>query len=391
MAIPAVLPTYARADVAFEKGEGAYLTDTAGRRYLDFGAGIAVTGIGHCHPHLVEAISRQAATLMHTSNLYQIPGQQKLAERLVQATFADTVFFANSGAEANECAIKMARRYQHINGHPERYRILTFVNAFHGRTLATIAATGQEKVLHGFGPKVEGFDQVPLGDPAAVEAAVTEETAAIMVEPVQGEGGIFVAPDGFLKALREICDKRGLLLIFDEIQCGMGRTGRFLACEWSGVSPDIATLGKSIGGGFPTAACLATEKAGTALTAGTHRSTFGGNPLAMAAANAVMDIVLAPGFMDHVQAISKRLWDGLKALRDRNDSVIEEVRGRGLIIGLKPRVPNGELIDRLRAEGLLAIAAADNVVRLLPPLTITEREVDEAVGILEKVCCGAAS
>jgi acetylornithine/N-succinyldiaminopimelate aminotransferase len=385
------MPTYARADVAFEKGEGAYLWDSQGRRYLDFGTGIATAGLGHCHPHVVEAITKQAATLMHCSNLYQIPGQQKLAERLVAHTFADTVFFANSGAEANECAIKMARRYQHVSGHPERYRVITFVNAFHGRTLATIAATGQEKVLHGFGPKVEGFDQVKLGDLKAVEAAIGPETAAIMVEPIQGEGGIFVCPDGFLKGLRALADQHGLLLMYDEIQSGLGRTGKFLASEWWGVPPDVVTLGKSIGNGFPTAACLATENAAKGLTAGTHGSTFGGNPLAMAAANAVLDVVFEPGFLDHVQAMAKRLWAGLEELRKRNDSVIEEVRGKGLIIGLKPRIPNGELVDKLRAAGLITIPAADNAVRLLPPLTITEKEVDEALAILADVCCGAGS
>jgi acetylornithine/N-succinyldiaminopimelate aminotransferase len=385
------MPTYARADVAFEKGEGAYLTDSQGRRYLDFGTGIATAGLGHSHPHVVEAIAKQAATLMHCSNLYQIPGQQKLAERLVKHTFADTVFFANSGAEANECAIKLARRYQHVSGHPERYRIITFTNCFHGRTLATVAATGNEKVLHGFGPKVDGFDQLPIGDLKAVEAMITPETAAILIEPVQGEGGIFVVPDDFLKGLRQLCDRHGLLLMYDEIQSGLGRTGKFLAGEWAAVTPDVATLGKSIGNGFPTACCMATENAAKGLTAGTHGSTFGGNPLAMAAANAVMDVVFEPGFFDHVQAMGKRLWAGLEAMRERNDSTIELVRGRGLIIGLKTRTPNGEVVDKLRAEGLLTIPAADNVVRLLPPLIITEKEVDEALAIIEKVCVGAAS
>ncbi len=391
MSITAVMPTYARTDVAFEKGEGSYLTDSTGRRYLDFGTGIATAGIGHCHPHLAEAIAKQAATLMHCSNLYNIPGQQKMADRLVAATFADSVFFANSGAEANECAIKMARRYQHVSGHPERYRIITFENCFHGRTLATIAATGAEKVLQGFGPKVEGFDQVAYGDLKATEAAITNETAAIMVEAVQGEGGFFVAPDGFLEGLRKLCDKHGLLLVDDEIQTGMGRTGSFLAFEQWGVKPDIATLGKSIGGGFPTAACIATEEAAKGMTAGTHGSTYGGNPLAMAAANATMDVVLEPGFMDHVQAMSKKLRAGVEAIRDRNDSVIELVRGKGLMIGLKTRVPNGDIVNKLRDAGMLTVPAGDNVVRLLPPMNVSEAEVDEALAIIEKVCVGDGS
>ncbi|MEQ9639334.1 MAG: aspartate aminotransferase family protein [Alphaproteobacteria bacterium] len=386
MSITAVMPTYARTDVAFEKGEGSYLTDSTGRRYLDFGTGIATAGIGHCHPHLAEAIAKQAATLMHCSNLYNIPGQQKMADRLVAATFADSVFFGNSGAEANECAIKMARRYQHVSGHPERYRVITFENCFHGRTLATIAATGAEKVLQGFGPKVDGFDHVPFGDLKATEGAISNETAAIMVEAVQGEGGFFVAPDGFLEGLRKLCDKHGLLLIADEIQTGMGRTGTFLAFEQFGVKPDIATLGKSIGGGFPTAACIATAEAAKGMTAGTHGSTYGGNPLAMAAANATMDVVLEAGFMDHVQAMSKRLRAGVEAIRDRNDSLIELVRGKGLMIGLKTRVPNGEIVNKLRDAGMLTVPAGDNVVRLLPPMTVSEAEIDEALAIIEKIC-----
>ncbi|HZD25656.1 MAG TPA: aspartate aminotransferase family protein [Alphaproteobacteria bacterium] len=384
--ISAVMPTYARADVAFSRGEGAYLFDTEGRKYLDFTSGIATVCLGHSHPHLVEAIQKQAAMVMHTSNLFRVEGQERLARRLVEATFADTVFFANSGAEANECAIKTARRYHYANGHPERYRIITFENAFHGRTLATIAATGQKKVLEGFGPKVEGFDQVPLGDLSATTAAIGEATAAIMVEPLQGEGGIIPCPEGFLRSLRQLCDEHGLLLVLDEIQSGMGRTGRFLAHEWEGITPDIATLGKGIGGGFPLGACLATAEAAKGMVAGTHGSTYGGNPLAMAAGNAVLDVVLAPGFLEHVEKMGKRLMGRLEDLRRRNDSVIEEVRGKGLLIGVKCRVPNTEMVAALRRHGMLVPGAGDNAIRLLPPLTVEETEIDEAIAILEEVC-----
>lgn len=383
--IPAVLPTYARADVAFDRGEGCYLYGTDGRRYLDLTSGIAVVGLGHSHPHLVKEIQAQAAKLMHCSNLFGIPGQERLAQRLVDATFADTVFFSNSGAEANECAIKMARRYQYVTGHPERYRIITFDQAFHGRTLATIAATGQEKVLNGFGPKVDGFDQVPLGDIEALKAAITEATAAVMIEPVQGEGGIRSAPEGFLEEVRALCDARGLLLIMDEIQCGMGRTGRLLAHEWSGAKPDIATLGKGIGGGFPLGACLATEKAAQGMTAGTHGSTYGGNPLAMAAGNAVLDVMLEPGFLERVVEMGEKFRARLKKTLERNDSVFDEIRGRGLLLGLRCRKPNGDVVNALRKRGVLVVAAGENVVRLLPPLVVTEAEIAEAGEALDAV------
>ena len=377
------MPTYGRADVAFERGEGAYIYDTDGKRYLDFGAGIAVVCLGHSHPHLVGAIREQAGRLMHTSNLYEIPGQTRLAERLAKNTFADTMFFTNSGAEANECAIKTVRRYHSNDGHPERYRIITFSDAFHGRTLATIAATGQEKILAGFGPKVDGFDHVPYGDVKATADAITEETAAIMIEPIQGESGIQMLPDGVLEDLRALCDERGLLLVFDEVQCGMGRTGRLLAHEWTGGQPDIASLGKGIGGGFPLGACLATEKAAAGMTAGTHGSTYGGNPLAVAAGNAVLDVMLAEGFLDHVNEMGALLAERLGGLRERNDSLIEEVRGKGLMWGIKCRVPPGDLVNALRAHGLLTVPAGDNVVRLLPPLTIDESHIEEAIQCLE--------
>ena len=382
----AVLPTYARADVAFVKGEGCYLHASDGRRYLDFTSGIAVASLGHCHPHVVEEIRRQAGTLMHCSNLFVIPGQERLAERLCANTFADYVFFANSGAEANECAIKMARRYQHAKGKPERFRIVTFENAFHGRTLATIAATGQEKILHGFGPKVDGFDTVPVGDLQALRAAITDATAALMIEPVQAEGGVLPLPAGFLAELRRLCDQHGLLLILDEIQTGMGRTGKLLAHEWTGVKPDIATLAKALGNGLPVGACLATKAAGEAMSKGSHGSTFGGNPMAVAAGNAVLDVMLAPGFLERVQATAKNLRERAQQLCQRNDTVFEDVRGQGLLLGLKCRKPNNEVVDAARRHGLLLVAAGDNVVRLLPPLVIEQPQIDEAMGALENVC-----
>jgi acetylornithine/N-succinyldiaminopimelate aminotransferase len=383
--IPAVLPTYARADVAFDRGEGCYLYGTDGRRYLDLTSGIAVVGLGHSHPHLVAEVQAQAGRLMHCSTLFNIPGQEKLAKRLVDATFADSVFFSNSGAEANECAIKMARRYQFVAGHPERYRIVTFDQAFHGRTLATIAATGQEKVLNGFGPKVDGFDHVPVGDMAALKAAITEQTAAVMIEPIQGEGGVRLVSDGFLREVRALCDARGLLLIMDEVQSGMGRTGRLLAHEWTGVKPDIATLGKGIGGGFPLGACLATEAAAKGMTAGTHGSTYGGNPLACAAGNAVLDVMLAPGFLSNVSKQGEKLQSRLKKVLERNDSVFEELRGRGLLLGLKARKPAGDVVNALRKRGVLAVSAGDNVVRIIPPLVIEDAQIEEAGAALEAV------
>jgi len=382
---PAVMPTYGRIDVAFERGDGAYLYDTTGRRFLDFASGIATVCLGHGHPHMVEALQKQVGTLMHTSNLFRIAGQERLAERLTANSFADVVFFCNSGAEANECAIKAARRYQHVSGRPERFRIITFENAFHGRTLATIAATGQEKILEGFGPKVEGFDHVPF-DLDAVRTAIGSETAAIMVEPVQGEGGVIPVPDGFLEGLRQICDEHGLLLIYDEIQSGMGRTGRLLAHEWADARPDLVTLGKGIGGGFPVGACLATTEAAKGMTAGTHGSTYGGNPLAMAAGNAVLDVILEPDFLANVTRMGDLLFERLEDLRKRNDSVIELIRGKGLFVGIKCKVPNADVVTGLRERGVLAVPAGDNVVRFLPPLIIGESEIDEAIGALEDVC-----
>jgi len=382
--ITPVLPTYARIDIAFVRGEGASLFAQDGTRYLDFGGGIAVNALGHAHPHLVKTLSEQAGKLWHTSNLYRIPDQERLAKRLVDATFADTVFFGNSGVEAIEASIKMARRYQYKNGHPERFRTITFEGAFHGRTLAAIAAGGQAKYLEGFGPKTDGFDQVPFGDIKAVEAAIVLETAAILIEPVQGEGGLRPAPPEFLRALRKLCDERDLMLIFDEVQTGVGRTGKLFAHEWSGVAPDIMAIAKGIGGGFPMGACLATERAASGMTAGSHASTFGGNPLAMAVGNAVLDIVLAPGFLEHVRDVANYARQQLAGLVAAHPKVFEDVRGEGLMLGLKMRVPNTEFAARLFAHKMLAVGAGDNVVRLLPPLVIGEGEVREALTLLSE-------
>ncbi|MCX7327637.1 MAG: aspartate aminotransferase family protein [Hyphomicrobiales bacterium] len=382
--ITPILPTYSRADVAFERGEGPWLIATTGERYLDFGSGIAVNSLGHSHPHLVKTLQEQAAKLWHTSNLYQMPEGRRLAERLIAATFADTVFFCNSGAEANEAAIKMARKFHASHGHPERFRIITFEGAFHGRTLATIAAGGQKKYLEGFGPKVDGFDQVPFGDHEALKAAITTETAAIMIEPIQGEGGLRPVPAQCLRGLRALCDEHGLLLIMDEVQTGVGRTGKLFAHEWSGIAPDIMSIAKGIGGGFPMGACLATEAAAVGMTAGTHGTTFGGNPLAMAVGNAVLDVVLAEGFLDHVNALSISFRQKLAAFADSHPRVIEGVRGEGLLTGIKTRVPNTEFQAAARAAGLLSVGAGDNVVRLIPPLTITEADLSEAMVRLER-------
>ena len=379
-----LLPTYARAPIALERGEGAWAITADGTRYLDFGAGIAVNALGHAHPHLVEALTQQAQRIWHTSNLYTMPDGEKLARRLCEATFAERVFFTNSGAEANECAIKMARKYHAAKGHPERYRIVTFEGAFHGRTLATIAAGGQQKYIDGFGPKVDGFDQVPFDDEAALRAAIGPETAALMIEPIQGEGGLRSVPMRFLKRLRELCDEHGLMLIFDEIQTGVGRTGKFFAYEHYGVAPDIMSIAKGIGGGFPMGACLATEEAASGMTLGTHGTTFGGNPLAMAVGNAVLDVILAPGFLDHVQKTALRLRQSLAQLKDQHPQVIEEIRGEGLMLGLKLKTPNTDFVVQARAAGLLVVAAGDNVVRLLPPLIIGESDVAEGVARLDK-------
>ena len=381
-----LLPTYARVDLAFERGEGAWLVATNGDRYLDFTSGVAVNALGHAHPHLLEAIAEQAKKVLHVSNLYRVPEAERLAERLCAASFADVVFFANSGAEAMECAIKMARKYQSANGKPERYRIITFEGAFHGRTLATLAAGGQKKYLDGFGPVAEGFDQVPFGDLEATKRAIGVETAAILIEPIMGEGGVRVVPPEFLRALRRLCDEHGLVLVFDEVQSGMGRSGELFAYQRYGVAPDIMGLAKALGGGFPIGACLATSEAANGMTTGTHGSTFGGNPLAMAAGNAVLDVMLADGFLARVQRISLVLKQKLAEIKDHYPGVIAEVRGEGLLVGLRLEVPNGQLVDELRAEKMITVAAGDNVVRLLPPLIVSEEDVAEGVRRIDRAC-----
>jgi acetylornithine/N-succinyldiaminopimelate aminotransferase len=373
----ALYETFARVPLTFDRGEGAWLITDKGERYLDFAAGIAVNSLGHGHPHLVAALTEQAAKLWHVSNLYEIPDQRRLAERLAEASFADKVFFTNSGAEALECAIKTARRYQYVNGHAERFRTITFEGAFHGRTLATIAAGGQQKYLEGYGPKVDGFDQVPFDDIDAAEKAITAETAAILVEPVQGEGGIRAMPVQSLKRLRQLCDKHGLVLIFDEVQCGIGRTGKLFAYEWAGIAPDLMAIAKGIGGGFPMGACLATDEAAKGMTAGVHGTTFGGNPLAMAVGNAVLDVVLADGFLEDVQRKALLMKQGLAAIADEFPEVIEGIRGTGLMLGLKCAMPNAKVNMALRDQKLLAVPAGDNVIRLLPPLTVTDAEIQD--------------
>jgi len=388
---PAVMATYARQDLVFERGEGAWLITPTQERYLDFASGVAVNVLGHAHPRLVAALTEQAHKLWHTSNLYRVAGQERLAERLARVTFADRVFFCNSGAEACEAAIKAARRYHHVGGRPERWRLVTFEGAFHGRTLATIAAAGSEKYLEGFGPPVEGFDHVPFADLAATEQAIGPETAAILIEPIQGEGGVNVAPLAFLRDLRALCDKHGLLLILDEVQCGMGRTGKLFAHEWAGITPDLMAVAKGIGGGFPLGALLATEAAAKGMTAGAHGSTFGGNPLATAVGNAVLDAVLEPGFLDGVRQRTLRLKQALAAVKDRHPDVIEEVRGEGLLTGLKLKVPVGDVIKAAAAEKLLVVGASGNVVRLLPPLNVAEEEIAEAAERLSRALDGIAS
>jgi acetylornithine/N-succinyldiaminopimelate aminotransferase len=387
----ALLPTYARSELSFARGEGAYLYTTSGERYLDFASGVAVTALGHAHPHLVKALTQQAKKLWHVSNLHQIPEQARLAERLTDATFADYVFFANSGAEAVECGIKAARRYHFMHGAPERYRLITFEGAFHGRTLATIAAGGQAKHLEGFGPPVEGFDQIEAGDIKKVKAAIGNATAGILIEPIMGEGGMREVSWRFLQDLRALCDDEGILLLLDEVQTGMGRTGRLFAHEWAGITPDIMATAKGLGGGFPVGACLMTGAVGSAMTAGSHGSTFGGNPLAMAVGNAVLDVVLEDGFLERVAQMGLRLKQRLAALKDEHNEIIDEVRGQGLMLGLKCKVPNLKLLEALRAEKLLTVQAGDNVVRFLPPLIVGEAEIDAACVKLEAACVALKS
>ena len=381
---------YARSPLSFEKGEGVWLEATDGTRYLDFAAGVAVNSLGHSHPQLVEALKSQAEKLWHVSNLYTIPIQEQLGRRLCDVTFADQVFFCNSGAEANEAAIKTARRYFFENGQSERFHIITFEGAFHGRTLATIAAGGQENYLKGFGPKVSGFDQVPLDDIKALKSAIGPQTAAIMIEPVLGEGGIQTARPEFLRELRAICDQQELILILDEVQCGVGRTGKLFAHEWAGIEPDVMTIAKGIGSGFPLGACLAKSEYAKVMVGGTHGTTFGGNPLAMAVGNAVLDVILAEGFLDHVHQMGNLLKQNLAEVLDTCPKLFEEIRGEGLMLGLKCKIPNAEVLEGFREENLLTVAGGDNVVRFLPPLIVTEDEIrtakEKILKAAEKLC-----
>ena len=382
----AVMGTYGRQNLVFERGEGSWLITTSGTRYLDFGSGVAVNALGHAHPRLVAALTEQAGKLWHTSNLYRVAGQEQLAARLGAATFAERVFFCNSGAEACEGAIKVARRAHFVAGRTERVRIITFAGAFHGRTLTALAAAGNEKYLEGFGPPAEGFDQVAFLDTDAAEAAIGPETAAIMVEPIQGEGGVHVATPEFLRALRTLCDRYGVYLILDEVQCGMGRTGKLFAHEWAGITPDIMAIAKGIGGGFPVGAILATAAVSEGMTPGTHGSTFGGNPLAMAVAGTVLDIVLEPGFLEDVQQKTLRLKQSLAELQDLHPDVVEEVRGQGLLAGvkIKQHIAVADVVKAAIGEKLLLVGAADNTVRILPPLNVRDEEIGEAVARLSR-------
>lgn len=379
-----LMETYPRCDIAIERGEGVYLYDVHGRRYLDFASGIAVNSLGHCHPHIVEALKSQAEKLWHTSNLYQVPGQESLSTRLCENCFADRVFFTNSGAEALEGCIKTARKYFSANGNPEKYRIITFEGAFHGRTLATLAAGGQAKHMEGFGPMLEGFDQVAVGDLSLVENAISNETAAILIEPISGEGGVRAHSREFMQGLRKLCDKHGLLLILDEVQCGMGRSGYLFAHELSDITPDIMGVAKGIGGGFPFGAFMATENVAKVMQAGTHGSTYGGNPLAMAVGNAVLDVMLSDGFLDHVKELGGYFQQRLMSLSSLYPKVFQEVRGGGLMRGIKLIPDVRPFMEDLREEGLMSVAAGENVLRLLPPLIINRSHIDEAIDILER-------
>ena len=381
---PALLPTYNRTDVAFVRGEGSYLFAEDGKRYLDFGAGIAVNAFGHAHPRMLKALTDQAGKLWHTSNLYRVPGQESLSRKLVANTFADTCFFTNSGTEAIELAIKMARRYHFVSGHSERFHIISFEGAFHGRTYAAINAGGNEKYLEGFGPRMPGFIQLEAGDLEAVKKAIGPETAAILIEPLQGESGVREIAPEFLKGLRKLCDDHGLLLIFDEIQTGLGRTGKFFAYDWLGITPDIMTVAKALGGGFPVGAVLATAEAAKGMTVGTHGTTYGGNPLAMAVGNEAIDMILEDGFLDHVNKIANYLHQQLGALVAAHPGMFESVRGRGLMIGLKMKPSSAEFIALARANGLVVLPAGDNVVRMLPPLTLSEAEARTGIALLNK-------
>ncbi len=389
--IPSVLPTYSRAPLSFVKGEGSWLVEADGRRFLDLGAGIAVNALGHAHPALVAALTEQANALWHTSNLYQIPQQQALADRLVAASFADTVFFTNSGTESCELAVKMARKHFFEEGQPDRVEIITFAGSFHGRSSAGIAAAGSEKMTRGFGPMLPGFVHLDWADHDAIEPAITDKTAAILVEPVQGEGGIRPLPDQCLKGLRDLCDRHGILLILDEVQCGVGRTGRLFAHEWAGIDPDIMMVAKGIGGGFPLGAVLATEDAASGMVAGTHGSTYGGNPLGCAVGCKVLDIIDTPEFLAEVTRKSGLLRQKLEGLVAAHPDVFAEIRGVGLMLGVICRVPCADVVAAGYAQNVLTVPAADNVIRLLPPLTITDAEIDDAIARLDRAAASLKS
>ncbi len=389
--IPSILPTYNRAALEFVKGEGSWLIEADGRRFLDLGAGIAVNALGHAHPALVKALTDQAGKLWHVSNLYRIPQQQELADRLVAATFADTVFFTNSGTESCELAVKMARKYWYDKGQPERTDIIAFHGSFHGRSSAGIAAAGSEKMTKGFGPLLPGFVHLDWGDHDALQTAVTEQTAAILIEPIQGEGGIRPLPDHCLKGLRELCDRTGTLLILDEVQCGMGRTGRLFAHQWAGVTPDIMMVAKGIGGGFPLGAVLATENAASGMTAGTHGSTYGGNPLACAVGSAVMEIMTDPTFLEGVRSRSGALRQKLEGLIATHPHVFEGLRGSGMMLGLKCKIPNLDVVAAGYREQVITVPAGDNVIRLLPPLNISEEDIAEAIHRLDRAAASLES
>jgi len=381
--IPSILPTYNRAPLSFTKGEGAWLTEANGDQYLDLGAGIAVNALGHANPDLVKALTDQAHALWHVSNLYNIPAQQKLADLLVEHTFADTVFFTNSGTEACELAVKMARKHFYDKGQPERVEIITFTGSFHGRSSAGIAAAASEKMTKGFGPLLPGFVNLPFGDHEVLGNAISDTTAAILIEPIQGEGGIRPVPDQCLKGLRDLCDYHGILLILDEVQCGMGRTGKPFAHEWAGIEPDIMMVAKGIGGGFPLGAVLATEDAASGMTAGTHGSTYGGNPLACAVGARVMEIMTDPAFLPEVNRKAALFRQGLESLVASHPGVFDSVRGAGLMLGLKCNAPNTEVVSAGYGEHVLTVPAGDNVVRLLPPLTLTDADIAEALTRLD--------
>ena len=384
--MPAIMTTYAPPRISFDKGEGIYLQATDGRKFLDFCSGIATSSLGHGHPHLVEALKNQAEKLIHVSNLYGIPGQERMADRLVEQTFASSVFFCNSGAEAVECGLKIVRRYHYENGNPRRNRIITCTNSFHGRTLATLSAAKQEKHMTGFMPMLDGFDQVPFGNLNELRDKITDETAGILVEPIQGEGGINSASEDYLQRLRETSDEFDLLLFLDEVQTGIGRTGKLFAYQWTNIKPDILAIAKGFGGGFPVGACLAADKAASSMTPGSHGSTFGGNPMAMAAANAVLDVVLEDGFLDHVREMSSLLKEGLEEVAAKHPNILGKVRGLGLLIGVECKNSNSDLVEKLEEKGVLTVVAGNSVIRFIPPLTVEQHHIEEAINQLREVC-----